>query len=155
MKKSLILLTVILVVGFAVFGWSMEEHEGHLSASEKTDSKSHDMKDTFKYEMVVEGIRAEFEVMSLASMGMTPQDGKTHHIMVKFFHNDMNHQVKEAIGKIKVIPPSGSDEIGTLENYSGIFAANFSFEESGKYGVICLVKIDGKKYTYKFWYAHE
>jgi hypothetical protein len=74
--------------------------------------------------------------------------------MVKFFNDGMNHQIKDVAGKIKVVSPSGKEQVGSLKDYSGIYAANFTFSEKGKYGVICLFKVDGQKRLVKFWYPH-
>ena len=109
----------------------------------------------FKHDMTVEGVKAEFQVMSLESMKMKDPDGATHHVMVKFINADSGEQLKEATGKIKVIAPSKKEVVVDLTDYSGTFASNVTFDEPGKYGVICLVKIDGKKPLYKFWYTHH
>jgi hypothetical protein len=53
-----------------------------------------------------------------------------------------------------VIAPDKSEQEGTLKNYSGILAANFTFNQSGKYGVICLLKENDEKQVFKFWYEH-
>ena len=92
--------------------------------------------------------------MSLASMNMKDPNGATHHVMVNLFHDSMNHPIKDAVGKVKVIGPDKKEQINTLKNYNGTFAANFTFSKNGKYGVICLVKVDGEKQTFKFWYQH-
>jgi hypothetical protein len=104
---------------------------------------------------VVDGIRTEFQIMSLASMNMKDPGGATHHVMVKVFDDSMNHQINELAGKVKVIAPSGKDQIAALKNYSGVYAANFTLAEKGKYGVICLFKVKDKKCTVKFWYHQE
>jgi hypothetical protein len=112
------------------------------------------MAGAFKHDMIMEGVKAEFQIMSLESMNMKDPDGATHHVMVKFVNADSGEQLKKAVGKIKVISPSKKEIVADLKDYSGTYAANVTFEEAGKYGVICLVKIDGKKPLYKFWYTH-
>ena len=109
----------------------------------------------FKHDMTVEGVKAEFQVMSLESMNMKDPDGATHHVMVKFINAESGEQLKTAVGKIKIIAPSKKETVADLKDYSGTFASNVTFDESGKYGVICLVKVDGKKPLYKFWYTHH
>ena len=81
--------------------------------------------------------------------------GATHHVMVKLYDNSNNQPVKEAVGKVKVIGPDKKEQVNGLKNYNGIFAANFTFNKKDKYGVICLVKINGEKHLFKFWYPHE
>ena len=136
-------------------GAHSEEMEHGDMASSHSEKMEHGMTgDTFTHEQVDQGVRAEFQVMSLASMNMKDPEGNTHHIMVKFFNDGMNHQINNVVGKIKLINPSGKEQIGDLKDYNGIYAVNFTFEEKGKYGVICLFKVDGKKHLVKFWYPH-
>lgn len=106
----------------------------------------------FEHIETVEGVRTEFQVMSLASMNMTDPDGRTHHIMVKLIDDSNNRPIDSAIGKIKVIGPDGTEQEGLLKDYGGIMAANFSFPQKGKYGVICLFKVGEKKHVVRFWY---
>jgi hypothetical protein len=102
---------------------------------------------TFTHQEVVEGVQAEFQVMTLASMNMKDPKGKTHHIMVKLVDVSSQKQIGNAVGKIKLISPTGKEQVESLQNYSGILAANFTFDEKGKYGVICLFMV-------KFWYPN-
>lgn len=141
----------ILVVSFPIFaGFAMAE-SGHGDKS--MDHQK--MAGEFKHYMTMEGVKAEFQIMSLASMNMKDADGATHHIMVKFMKDDSGEQIKEAVGRIKVISPSKKETVVDLKDYSGTYAANVTFDEAGKYGVICLAKVDGKKPLYKFWYSHH
>lgn len=109
---------------------------------------------TFKHQAVVDGIQAEFQVMSLASMNMTDPEGRTHHIMVKLNKEGMDHPIADAVGKIKVIAPDKKEQIGVLKHYGDLMAANFTIDAPGKYGVICLFKENGQKHVVKFWYPH-
>ena len=131
-------------------------HEGHgqTQMPAMTTKENTGPTVTFKYQAVVKNIRAEFQIMSLASMNMKDQNGDTHHVMVKLFHDTMNHAIKDAVGKVKIIKPDGKEQTNSLKNYNGIFAANFSVKKTGKYGVICLVKVGEEKYLFKFWYPH-
>jgi len=131
---------------------------GSALAASGHDDKSmghQEMSGVFKHAMTMEGVKAEFQIMSLESMKMKDPDGATHHVMVKFIDADSDDQLKKAVGKIKVITPSKKEMVVDLKDYSGTFASNVTFDEAGKYGVICLVKIDGKKPLYKFWYSHQ
>jgi len=109
----------------------------------------------FKQEMTVEGVKAEFQIMDLASMNIKDSDGATHHVMVKFSDAGSGEHLVQAVGKIKIISPSQKEAVVDLKDYSGTLAANVTFDETGKYGVICLAKVDGKKPLYKFWYPHQ
>jgi len=165
MKKIIVL--TILLIGTTLMAGNLPaadmSHEGHGKAQNSAEQMSHEGHEgmqksaagTFEHQMVDKNVRAEFQVMSLASMNMKDAGGATHHIMVKLFHDNMNHPILDAVGKVKVIGPDKQEQTGTLENYNGIFAANVTFNQNGKYGVICLVKVDGKKHIFKFWYPHN
>jgi len=101
--------------------------------------------------VMVDGIDAEFQIMDLASMKMTDPDGRTHHVMVSFMKN--GEKIDKVVGKVKLISPSGKEQIAELKDFgNGIFAANFTIDEKGKWGVICLFKDMDGKHTAKFWY---
>ena len=160
MKKTMsYLVAIILIIGLVSSNLSAADtpHEGHGKTDMSAPSAmgSDGPMDTFKHEAMDKHVRAEFQIMSLASMNMKDPHGATHHVMVKLIHESMNQPIKDAAGKIKVIGPDGKEQINTLKNYDGTFAANFSFEKTGKYGVICMVKVDGEKHAFKFWYHQK
>jgi hypothetical protein len=158
MKNIIAIFIMFIAIGLVSLniGTAGTTHEGHgqthtpaPTAMENTGSTG-----TFTHEAVVNHVRAKFKIMSLANMNMKDPNGATHHVMVNLFHDSTNHAIKEAVGKVKVIGPDEKEQTNTLKNYNGIFAANFAFSKNGKYGVICLVKVDGEKHLYKFWYQH-
>ena len=165
MKKNITFVTILLITGLIFSNTVVADtsHKGHgQKEMPKVDAspKSHEnmqmpATETFEHQMVDKQIRAEFQIMSLAKMNMKDAGGATHHIMVKLFHDSVNHQVKEAAGKVKVIGPDKKEQTNNLQNYNGIFAANFTFTEKGNYGVICLLKLKGEKHLFKFWYPHN
>jgi hypothetical protein len=158
MKNIIAIFTMFIVIGLVSLNIGTAgttSHEGHGQSHAPEATMEHTSPtDTFKHKAVVKNIRAEFQIMSLASMNMKDPNGATHHVMLSLFHDSMNHPIKDAVGKVKVIGPDENEQISTLKNYNGIFAANFSFSKNGKYGVICLVKVDGEKQIFKFWYQH-
>jgi hypothetical protein len=109
----------------------------------------------FKHQAVVDGIQADFQVMSLAAMNMSDPEGHTHHIMVKLAQEGSGDPIADAIGKIKVIAPDKKEQTGVLKRYGDFLVANFTFGAPGKYGVICLFVVDGQKHVVKFWYPHH
>jgi hypothetical protein len=136
-------------------GHSHSSASGHgTSGGMKHDSSMSGMH-TFKHQAVVDGIQAEFQVMSLAGMNMNDPQGRTHHIMVKLNKEGMDHPIADAVGKIKVIGPDKKEQTGALKHYGDLMAANFTFDAPGKYGVICLFKENGQKHVVKFWYPHK
>jgi len=170
MKIIIAILSIVILMGWMIpvmAADSMSSHDHGSMAGMAHDQKDmdamSDMKQVgemnhegaFKRKEVADGIRAEFQIMSLASMNMKDTNGASHHIMVTFFKDAMNQQIKNAIGKIKVINPEKKEQIGELKDYNGIYAANFTFDALGEYGVICLARIEGKEHIYKFWYPHH
>ncbi|MBU2487811.1 MAG: hypothetical protein KKA60_00310 [Proteobacteria bacterium] len=110
---------------------------------------------TFHHTGVAEGIRAEFQIMTLASMNTTDPGGATHHVMVRFFDQDTGDQVMGVAGRVKIVSPSKEESMADLKDYSGVMAANFMATEPGQYGIICLFRQDGKNRVVKFWYPME
>lgn len=107
-----------------------------------------------KKSVMVDGIDAEFQVMELANMKMSDPEGHTHHVMVSFIKD--NQKITDAYGKVKLIAPSGKEQISSLKNFgSGIYAANFTMDEKGKWGVICLFKAPDGQHIAKFWYQND
>lgn len=127
---------------------------GNAMAMEGMKHGTEMQSESFKYSAMVDDIHAEFQVMDLASMHMTDPDGKTHHVMATFMSN--NEKITKAVGKLKLIAPSGKEQIADMKDFGGgNFAANFTIDESGKWGVICLFKDDAGQHTVKFWYEHH
>lgn len=156
LRSFLTVLALLITLSPRPFALADTDHQGQSDMSgSKSGSMEHGQTGaTFTHQEVVEGVQAEFQVMTLASMNTKDPEGKSHHIMAKFFDASSHKQINNAIGKIKVISPSGKEQLESLQNYSGILAANFTFDEKGKYGVICLFKVDEKKRLVKFWYPH-
>lgn len=165
MKMRKLLIAASMLILMALPATAMQGHDshgakGHDMAEDKkmdhgTKMDHSGMGGTYKHMASEGGIDAEFQVMSLASMNMTSDKGETHHIMVNLKSADSGEPIKEAVGKIKVIAPDKSEQESPLKNYSGILAANFTFKEPGKYGVICLLKNKDQKQVFKFWYPHN
>ena len=158
MKKLIAISTMVLMFngilsGVVIADSSREDHgKMNMPMSGKMESTIPESK--FEHKAVDKDIRVEFTIMSLADMNMKDPNGATHHVMVKLFNDPTNHSIKSAVGKVKVIGPDKKEQINALKNYNGIYTANFTFSDKGKYGVICLVNIDGKKHLVKFWYPH-
>ena len=152
MKKYIIaLIFLMLAVGPA----NLLAAGGHNQHSSSGSVSQGATKKAFNHQDTVEGVRVEFQVMSLEQMGMQDPGGATHHVMAKFIDDKTSSQIKTAAGRIKVIDPNGKEQIGDLKNYEGVLAANFTFDSKGQYGIICLFKIDEKKRLVKFWYPHS
>ncbi len=158
MKNFLMIATIIGLIfsGSAMAMQGMKEGEmkkdhGSMEGM-KHGSESHD--GNFVHMDMAGDVHTEFQVMDLASMNMKDPEGKTHHVMATFTRNDQ--KIAKAVGKVKLVSPSGKEQLATLKDYgSGVFAANFTIDEPGKWGVVCLFKDDlGEQHTVKFWYPH-
>jgi hypothetical protein len=144
--KTVQILVTFLVLFFAGQATAMQGMDHSSTENGKNQN--------FKHMAMVDGIHAEFQIMDLAAMNMTDPDGKTHHVMATFLKN--NEKITKAVGKVKLIAPSGKEQLETFKDYgNGIFAANFNLDEPGKWGVICLFKDDSGKHTVRFWYSHH
>jgi hypothetical protein len=132
------------------------QHQGHdMSSHGAGDMGPAQSSGTYTHQVLDQGVRAEFQIMSMASMNMKDPGGATHHIMVNFVREGKNEQIRNAIARIRVVSPSGKEQVETLKDYSGMYAANFSFPEKGKYEVTCVIKADDKQHVIKFWYPHN
>lgn len=151
MKNIIMTALATIFLAWGVIAFASSSHDGHgMDMKEGQDASG-----TYEHQAVTEGIRAEFQVMSLESMNMKDENGATHHIMVKLIDDANSQQVLDAIGKIKVVSPTKKEQVQSLKDYNGILAANFTFNENGKYGVICLFKVNDQKKIFKFWYPHN
>ncbi|MGW8195389.1 MAG: hypothetical protein ACWGOX_14115 [Desulforhopalus sp.] len=170
MMKTVITVTAICCLLWTVSATAMDSmssdktsHQDHgAMAQTKTEAMDHSSMNhgssqeggTFKHAEMVDGIHAEFQVMDLASMNMSDPEGRSHHVMVSFVKNDS--KIEKAVGKVKLIAPSGKEQTADLQDFgNGVFAANFTIDEPGKWGVICLFKDNDGKHTVKFWYPHQ
>jgi hypothetical protein len=141
--------TIIAIVAFISFTFVLS-----ASAMQGMEHGSKQKGDTFVHAVMVDNIHAEFQIMDLAAMNMTDEQGKTHHVMVTFLKN--GDKITNAVGKVKIIAPSDKEQLSDLTDYgNGIYAANFTIDELGKWGVICLFKDETGKHTVKFWYEHH
>ena len=88
------LLSFIIILGCLVAGTTVakEGEKGHTGmqhgqAMDKTTEHT-TMEGIFKHHATTDGIRSEYQMMSLASMNMTSDKGETHHIMVNLSNAD-------------------------------------------------------------------
>ena len=155
-RNFLPVLALLLALSPRPFALADTGHQSHVNVpgSKSGSTEQGQSSSTFAHQEVVEGVRAEFQVMSLASMNMKDPKGNTHHIMVKLFNADSDTQIKNATGEIRLISPSGKERQEMLTNYNGILAASFTFDEKGKYRVNCLFEVDGKKREVNFSYPN-
>ncbi|MFN2353372.1 MAG: hypothetical protein ABR512_02450 [Desulfopila sp.] len=122
-------------------------------AMEGMDHGSKSADGTFKHATMAGNVHAEFQVMDLASMNMKDPAGNTHHVMASFTRDGA--KIEKVAGKVKLISPSGEEQLAVLKDFgSGVFAANFTIDEPGKWGVICVFKDAQEQQVVKFRYPH-
>lgn len=160
MKIRMILLTVVGMLLTAFAAYAMDGMAGHGKTSQTNAPSGHGSMSNapsmgFTHKETSQGLDAEFQIMSLASMNMKDPGGASHHVMLKLIDSSTHEQIKQAVGKIKIIGPDKQEQTSDLKDYSGILAANVNFDKPGKYGVICLFKAQGQKHLIKFWYPHQ
>ncbi len=142
MKRVFVLLAAITLIS-----------TGNVMAMEGMNHGDSTENGTFTHSVMAGDVHAEFKIMDLASMHMKDPDGKTHHVMVSFTRN--GQKLTKVIGKIKLISPNHKAQVADLKDYgSGVFAAVFTIDEPGKWGVICVFKDEKEQQTVKFWYPH-
>lgn len=160
MKNSTLtaLAAVLVALALAAPAFAMDSHASMgsgpaMQGHEGMQHGSSSMNGMFKHAAMVDGMHAEFEVMSLASMNMSDPQGRTHHVMATFSKD--GRRLEKLAGKVKLIAPSGKEQVATLKDFGGgQFAANFTIDEPGKWGMICLFKDEAGKHVEKFWYDH-
>ena len=158
--KGVVLILSLLFFASTAYAMKGSDHSGHDMSDHTMDhgnmSKDHagSASGVYKHTDLADGIKATFQVMSLASMKMKDPEGKTHHVMASFSQNGT--KMKEVTGDIVVVSPSGKEQAGKLKHFGGgMYAVNFIFDEAGEWQVKCQI-IDGeKKYTKEFNYPHH
>jgi hypothetical protein len=154
-------------VRLAVFGgmiWTLiaaspasAQHQGHgsmASAGAGTTGPGAPS-GTFTHEVVDQGVRVEFQIMSMATMKMKDPGGATHHVMVKFVREGTKEQIPKVMVRMRAVSPSGKDQVETLKEDGGIYVAGFTFAERGTYGVTCVFKVGDQQHLVKFSYPQS
>ena len=157
--RTMVLFAATLLLS-AIPALAMDGMPGHSAGNKGAQDSGHGAMNTpqtegFTHRENSQGVAAEFQIMSLASMNMKDDHGATHHVMLKLVDSATQKQIKQAEGKIKIIGPDNKEQISDLKDYSGILAANINIDAPGKYGVICLFRAQGQKHLIKFWYPHQ
>ena len=94
------------------------QHQGHgdMSTHGSGGMGQTQSSGTFAHQVADQGVRAEFQIMSMASMNMKDAGGATHHIMVKFVREGTNEQIRNVMGRVRVVSPSGKEQVATLKD---------------------------------------
>jgi hypothetical protein len=156
MKRLVSLLGLLVLSFFVLTPFSLAQHS-HGGMSMGTPMKM-DTK-----EVIVEGVRVTFQIMSndehtkmLQDMKMKEEiaPGTTHNITVILKDEKTQREITKAQVNMKVVDAKGKDQIKAL-NYEEMmksYDAYFNLPEKGKYQVMMLFKIGEKKRTAGIYY---
>ncbi len=148
MKRYLSLLAALSILYIFLPSASLAQHQhGSMGMGEsmKMDTK----------EVLVEGVKVVFQVMAndehkkmLKDMKMNeqPEAGTTHNITVVLKDEQTQKEITDAAVKMKVIDPSGKDQIKPLkaEPEMKSYGAYFKLPEKGKYQILTSFKVGDK-----------
>ena len=109
-------------------------------------------------------IKAAFSIMPMADHKKMLQDMKmkvevapqaTHNIAVTLTDTGSNLPLTDAVVKMKIIPPKGTEQIKLLDFTQAMnqFAGDFTLSEKGKYQILILFKSGGKKHPAGFYFV--
>lgn len=175
MKKVVaIVCTTVLVVACSTAWASMDmdhskshkDSHSHDSMSGKMEHMEH--KDEMKMPegmsmktMNIDGYKVTFHIMDMFSYhnymknmghkGQMMDKDATHHIMMDI--TDKNgKKVENATVKVKVINSEKESQSKPMTSMMKNYGANFKMEHKGKYQIMTLFKIDGKKHKGGYWH---
>jgi hypothetical protein len=109
------------------------------------------------------GIKAAFSIIAMADHKKMLQDMKmkvevdpqaTHNIAVALIDTGSNLPFTDGVVKMKIIAPKGTEQIKLLDFTKAMnqYAGDFTLAEKGKYQILILFKVGGKKQAAGFYY---
>jgi hypothetical protein len=164
-------MTFILVIFcLASPGWAQHQHGSHQSSvpatggEEKMGSAVGAENSPSRTFLLEGGIKAAFSIMPMADHKKMLQDMKmkvevdpqaTHNIAVTLTDTGSNLPLADAVVKMKIIPPKGTEQIKLLDFTQAMnqYAGDFTLSEKGKYQILILFKSGGKKHPAGFYYV--
>lgn len=116
------------------------------------------------HSMDIDGHKINFHIMNkkafrnyMDNMGHKThkmEEGMTHYVMLDITDKD-GKKIKKAKVKFKIIDPAGKAQEKPGFGMMGNFGAEFDMSPKGKYQVMTLFKIDGKKHKGGYWYEKK
>jgi hypothetical protein len=109
-------------------------------------------------------IKAAFSIMAMTDHKKMLQDMKmkveadpqaTHNIAVTLTDTGSNLPLTDAVVKMKIIAPKGTEQIKLLDFTQAMnqYAGDFTLSEKGRYQILILFKSGGKKHPAGFFYV--
>jgi hypothetical protein len=151
-------------------GWAQHQHGSHQSSApatggEKKMGSAVGAETSPSRTFLLEGgIKAVFSIMPMADHKKMLQDMKmkvevdpqaTHNIAVTLTDTGSNLPLTDAVVKMKIIPPKGTEQIKLLDFTQAMnqYAGDFTLSEKGKYQILILFKSGDKKHPAGFYYV--
>lgn len=136
---------------------------GPVPAQHNHGTPSHDMGGMATQDVLVDDIVVSFSVMAnpehlkmLQDMKMKEdiEPGTTHNITVVLMDQATRQPITYASVSMRVVDPSGKDQIKALKFESSMnsYNAYFNMPEKGRYQVLVLARYDGQKKTGGIYY---
>ena len=163
MKKVLLSAALILAVSTASASMNMNHNKNHDHGRKKTQNyEDMEMPEGMIMKIMnIDGFKVIFHVMdkvafhsfmeSMGHAGHKMEKGATNHIMMEIIDPD-GEKVENAAVKVKVIDPEKKAETKPLHAMMGHYGANFKMHPKGKYQIMTLFKVKGKKHKGGYWY---
>jgi hypothetical protein len=112
---------------------------------------------------LLDGVKASFSIMTMAEHKKMLQEMKmkaeidpqaTHNIAVTLTDTRSNLPIGDAVVKMKVIDPKGKDQVKLLDFTMAMnqYSGDFTLSPKGKYQILILFKVGGKKQAAGFYY---
>ncbi|MCX5886373.1 MAG: hypothetical protein NT096_10775 [Proteobacteria bacterium] len=139
--------------------WAEMQMGGMEMGKEKKEPSKMVMtpKTAFVKEVLIEGVKAKFEVMTMAEHKKMMEDMKmememgdksaTHHIAVTFYDEKTGKETGNAQVKMKVVSPGKKDQIKMLTYMPEMkhYGNDFTLSEKERYEIMILFKIGDKE----------
>jgi len=111
--------------------------------------------DDYKLTFHVMDMPAYHKMMKTMGMKHSQMEGDTsHHIMVDIAGKD-GRKIEGAVLKIKLVDPGKESRekfLKPMTGQLGWYGADFKMIHKGKYQIMTLFKVDGKKHKGAYWY---
>jgi len=115
---------------------------------------------------LLDGVKASFSIMAMAEHKKMLKDMKmkvevdpraTHNIAVTLTDTRSNLPISDAVVKLKVIDPTGKEQIKLLDSIPAMnqYAQDFILTEKGRYQVLILFRNAGQKRAAGFYYLKK
>ena len=112
---------------------------------------------------LLEGVKASFSILPIAERQKTLKDMKmkvevgpqtTHNIALALVDTITNRPLQVAAVKMKVIGPKGKEQTKILDSIPAMnqYAGDFTLEAKGRYQILVLFQVAGKKRAMGFYY---